>query len=311
MLRKTLVTFGSWIVGVLGVIAIFWYYQPREFSSTLRAIGAGGLAGWFVLTLLARISANEATVRPLAALGFHLTRPDAFWISWVRTFVNQITPLIGVAAYAHMIRRHTGIPWSQVAALGQPQILLAAGAISSVGAVAMLTNYSDFPTTTLGLGTLYLAIAVVTIGFATGAHWLLDALPAAVARRVTDTAEALRCMARTRGLILCLLLFHALAVLLRGARVWFLFAAAGISLDAAELLLVLAVAESSLLLNLTPGALGVREGAILAGAGILSIPAEIAASVALIDRLFMIAITTLLAAPAVTILRRPRHTDIR
>lgn len=44
----------------------------------------------------------------------------------------------------------------------------------------------------------------------------------------------------------------------------------------------------------------------MAGAAMLGIAAPVAASVALIDRLFMIAITTLLAAPAFVVLRGPR-----
>ena len=106
-------------------------------------------------------------------------------------------------------------------------------------------------------------------------------------------------------MILKLFLFHVAAGLLRGGRIWFPFAAAGISLDWAELLLVLAIAESALLLNVTPGGLGIREGDVLGGAALLGIEAPIAASVALIDRLFMLAITTLLAAPAFVVLRRP------
>ena len=95
--------------------------------------------------------------------------------------------------------------------------------------------------------------------------------------------------------------------MLRGSRIWFLFAAADVSLAWNEFVLLLAIAESALLVNLTPGNLGVREGAILGGAGLIHVPAGIAASVALIDRLFMIALTTLLAAPAFAILRKPQQ----
>jgi len=105
LLRKALVTLASWLIGILGVVAIIWYYQPQDFVQTLRALGISGLLGWVALTLVSRISAAEATVAPLGALGFDMTRPDAFWISWVRTFANQFIPLAGVAVYAHLVRR--------------------------------------------------------------------------------------------------------------------------------------------------------------------------------------------------------------
>lgn len=305
MLRKTLVTLASWTIGILGVAAIIWYFQPRDFGDTLAAIGAGGVAGWIVLTLLSRVCAAEATVEPLATLGYHMTRPDAFWISWIRTFVNQMLPLAGVAAYAHMVRRRTGIPWSQLAALGQPQLLLAAAAIGFVGLVATAVNIERLQTSALGLLFMYGAIVVLSLAFATGAHWLMESLPRALAERASNTSAALRKIAKQPNLIVRLSLFHTAAVLLRGGRVWFLFAAAGISLDWAELLLILAIAESALLLNITPGGLGIREGAVLGGAALLGIEAPVAASVALIDRLFMLALTTLLAAPAFVVLRKP------
>ena len=61
VLKKTLVTIGSWLIGIVGVVAIINYYQPQDFKATLQAIGGGGVAGWLILTLLSRVSAAEAT----------------------------------------------------------------------------------------------------------------------------------------------------------------------------------------------------------------------------------------------------------
>ena len=309
MLKKTLITLGSWTIGILGVVAIIWYYQPQDFTATLASIGVGGIASWVLLTLVSRVCAAEATVEPLVTLGFRMTRPDAFWISWIRTFVNQILPIAGVAAYAHMVRRRTGIPWSQLAALGQPQLLLAAAAIGFVGCVATIANFERLEASAYGLLLMYVAVVALSLAFASGAHWLIESLPKALAERASNTSDALRKIAKKPNLVVRLSLFHIAAVLLRGGRVWFLFAAAGISLDWAELLLVLAIAESALLLNVTPGGLGIREGAVLGGAALLGIATPVAASVALIDRLFMLALTTLLAAPAFVILRKP-HAEL-
>ena len=305
MLKKTLVTITSWSVGIIGVIAIFWYYQPRNFTGTLAAIGAHGIAGWVALTLVARVCASETTVRPLNALGYHMTRPDSYWISWIRTFVNQLWPIAGAAAYIHLVRRRTGISWSHVAALGQPQLLLVAAAIGIVGVLATVANLGRHGAALYGLGLMYLVLVVLALAFASGAHWLVESLPKALANRAVGTSEALRTIAKHPTLIAEMSMLHAAAALLRGARLWILFHAAGVSLNWAEALLVIAIAESSLLFSITPGALGFREGAVLGGAALVGVPAPVASSVALIDRLFMLAITTLLAAPAYVILRRP------
>ncbi len=306
LVKKTLLTLVSWLAGIAAMVGLFLYYRPQGFWNAFDTIGVIGIAGWTLLTLGGRVTANEATVIPLAALGFRLTRADAFWISWIRTFVNQITPLAGAAAYVHMIRRHTGIAWSQVAALGQPQIILVATAIGIVGLAAVALNLPRLGASALGLAGIYGVLVVVTLAIASGTHWLLEALPERAAERVLGTSNAMRTMAKSPKLMLTLLAYHTLSTILRGARVWFLFDATGVSLGWGELLLVLAVTESSLLLNITPGALGVREGAILAGAGLIGIPAATASAVALIDRIFMVALTSLLAVPSVLILRKPK-----
>ena len=84
---------------------------------------------------------------------------------------------------------------------------------------------------------------------------------------------------------------------------WLLFAASGMPLEWNEILLVVAVAESSILVQLTPGGLGVREGAVLAAALLVGVPTELAAGVALLDRLLIVAVTALLTPPAIVILR--------
>lgn len=305
MFRKAMVTLGSWVAGVLGVVAIVLYYEPQDFRGTLEAVGFAGIAGWLALTFVSRVCAAEATVLPLAALGFPMTRPDAFWISWMRTFANQILPLAGVAAYAHLVRRRTGIAWSQLAALTQPQLTLGGAAIALVGLAAVLLNLGRLDASALGLILLYGSVLALLLALSTGAHWLIDALPKAIATRAAGTSAALRSLAKNPALLAQLMFYHAAATVLRGGRVWFLFAGAGVSLDWSELFLVLAIAESALLLNVTPGGLGVREGAVLGGAALVGVDAPVAASVALIDRLFMVAVTTLLAAPAYAVLRRP------
>ena len=120
---------------------------------------------------------------------------------------------------------------------------------------------------------------------------------------IEATSEALRKFAARPMLVALVVSCHIATILLRGLRMWLLFGAAGVSLDWQEALLIVAIAESSMLIQLTPGGLGIREGAVLAGALLAGAPTEVAAGVALLDRLFVIAITTMLTPPAVVALR--------
>ncbi|NNC55528.1 MAG: UPF0104 family protein [Pseudomonadales bacterium] len=145
--------------------------------------------------------------------------------------------------------------------------------------------------------------------FAKGAAPFIDLLPPAFSNRAARLSDALRKLASQRGLLGRLVAYHAVVIVLRGGRLWVLFAAAGLDLGLQQVLLILVVAESSLLLQITPGGLGIREAAVLGGAALVGISPDVAAGVALIDRLFMIAITVVFAVPSVMILGNSGKTE--
>jgi len=301
----------SWLTGVGSVIAITWYFRPAGFADTIIALGWKGLVGWAWLTLVARFLIAETTVAPLAALGFSMPRLDAFWIGWIRTFANQILPLGGVAAYAQIVRERIQISWSELAALAAPQYVLAGAALGIVGLAAIAMNFDALQSMAHLLAAAYLVVVTVAIAAASGAAWFIELLPRTLSMRAIRTADALRKLTNHPGLVAKMVAYHGMAILLRGARLWILFSGAGVTLDWQEMLLVLVISESSMLVNVTPGGLGIREGFVLSGSALLGIPAPIAASVAIIDRLFVISITTLLTAPAFVLLRYKRSRTSR
>ncbi len=294
----------AWLVGILAVVAIFIWFRPPDLVATLGAIGVSGVAGWIALTLLARFLLAETTVEPMHALGHTLSRSDAFWIGWIRTFGNQVLPLSGLAAYGHALRRKTDISWSELTAMAAPQYVLAVAALGIIGTAAVLVNVHALPAMALLLGALFAGLVIVAVAVARGAGWVLGILPARLSEKLGGTSAALKRMAGKPLLIPRVILWHALVILLRGGRLWILFAAAGVSLDAQQMLLLIAVAEASFLIQLTPGGLGLREGVLLGGAALVGIDVPVAAGVAVIDRLFMIAIIGLMTAPGFAVLSR-------
>ena len=308
-MRQNLIKLTSWLAGIGGVAAIVWYAQPENFVEAIGALRWQELIGWILLTLIARFLMGETTVAPLKALGFSMPRIDAFWIGWIRTFANQILPLSGLAAYAQIVRKRIQISWSELAALAAPQLVLAAAALGIVGLLATAANFNRLQSLAYVLAAVYLVVMAVAIATASGAAWFIELFPEALSSRVSRTANALRRLVNYPGLVTKMVAYHSMVILLRGARLWILFSAVGVTLEWQELLLVLAISESSMLINVTPGGLGVREGFVIGGSALLDIPAPIAASVALVDRLFVISITTFLTAPAIIFLRsrRPKN----
>lgn len=308
-MRDSLRKLISWLAGVIGLIFIAWYFRPAGFVDTLAAVSTLGIIAWCALTIAARLLLARTTVEPMHALGYRLSMSDAFWIGWLRTFANQIVPMSGVAAYVKVLRDKTAISWSELAALATPQFVLAAAALGVVGLAAVACNFHALADTAIWLLAIFSVIIVAAILLANGAAPFIELLPKAVSARAVNVSTALRKFASRPGLIARLIAYHALVIVLRGGRLWVLFAAAGVDLEWQQLALILAIAESSFLLQLTPGGLGIREAAVLGGAALVGIAPEVAASAALIDRLFTIAVTVLFALPAAMILSSAQQID--
>lgn len=289
----------SWVAGLLGLLAVVYFYTPTQFTAYLREIGYSGAIAWLVLTLVARLLLVELTVAPLALLDYRLRRADAFWIGWIRTLANQILPLSGLALYAHQLRRKSRISWSKLASLSTPQFFLAALATGLVGIAATTVNFHIMGKAAYPTLIAFTMVCCVAAGVSTKTTRLIEMLPAPLASRMRGAAQAFTTLSARKAVLSRLFGLNLAIVLVRGARILLLFFAAGCALDWRASLLIVAIAESATMFQLTPGGLGLREGAIVGAAILLQIPAETAAAIALIDRLFVTAITILLAAPAI------------
>lgn len=297
----------SWIAGLSGLFIVIWYFRPATFLLELERVGIGGCLGWLILTFCARLLLVEITILPVQALGYSLRRADAFWIGWLRTFANQIAPLFGLAIYTRELRRLANIPWSGIVALSTPMFLLATSALSVVGFFAIASNVAYVGASAVPMLIAFAVVGSGSIFAALNAAWMLEKLPATKFLFAERSAAAFRRLSASNLFILRLIMLHALGILARGARLWLLFTLVGAEMSLPAALLVIVIAESAALFQITPGGLGLREGAVIGAAVLLSISAELGAVVALIDRLLVIGTTTVLAIPAYLLVRRSTH----
>lgn len=305
-MRPAILKLLAWLAGMLAVAALAFMVGLKDLAAALETVGPKTVLGWLCLTLAARLLLAEITALPVRVLGYRLTRLDAFWIGWLRTFYNQLLPMSGVAVFAGLIRRRAGLSWSELASLGSPQFLLLAAALGLVGMAGFVAG-QDHLGAAAWPGVIMLAGATtLSLAAANGAGAVLGMLPGVLRARAEAAADAFRRLAGRRGLLTRLTLLHVATILLRGSRLLLLFAVLGASLDWQSALLLLALTEATALVMLTPGGLGIREGAVTAAALLVGLPAETGAVVALLDRIFMWAATAVFAAAGTLLLARSR-----
>lgn len=286
-----------WLLGLLGLAFVIAYFDPADFLEQLRTVGLGGVIGWLVLTLVARAVMAEITVLLVRVLGFSLRRADAFWINWIRTFANQVMPLSGVAVFAYEVRRKLGIPWPALAALSTPLIFLSSTALGVLGCLAVVSNLAHMDTAAIPMLAAFSVLLCLSLLAVSRAEWLIGKLPRKLSSQAHGMATSLRKLSAGH-VIGKVILLNAVAIVFRGSRLWLLFRVIGIDIDWTGALLLIVVSESTMLFQITPGGLGLREGAIVGVAALLGIQTEVGAAVALIDRLFVVGTTTFMAVPA-------------
>ncbi len=298
----------SWLAGLGGLVVLLWYFRPADVLAAIQSVGIPGVLAWTVIMIIARVLHAETTAAPLRAMGYAMRLADAFWIGAIRTFAHQVFPTAGVVAYAQALRVTTRASWSELAMLAAPQYVLVVAALGLVGLLATACNINLLQHAAAGFAFAFAAMVVASLMLTRGAPQLIGLLPKRMADRLDQTSAALREFIDRPGLVSRVVTFHALAIVLRGSRIWVLFAAVAVNLDWREALLLIAVAESSILILVTPGGLGVREGAILAGAVLVGVAPEVAATVALVDRILTIGLTALLMPPAIAVINAKKNT---
>lgn len=298
----------SWLIGVAVLAGLVWYFRPTDFVASLQRVGVAGLAGWLASTLLARFLYAEVPTQLLRALGYRLARMQVYAIAWLRTFSNQVVPMTGIAVFLQQIREKSGASWQDLAASSSQQTFIGIAALGVVGLIAVTTNTRVTAEATLPLLFVFASLCAAALAAAFGVSWVIGKLPRFLAQRITTAADSFGKLSSNPRLIAALACVHGCGILLRGARLWLLFSVLGVGLQWQEALLIVALAEATVLIAVTPGGLGIREAIIVGGASLLGIPTDVAIAVSLIDRLFVVALTGIMAVPsAMYLFRRPSY----
>lgn len=297
MIREFL-KLGSWVGGVCTVIAIAYFYGFSDLLQSLLTIPLPVVVAWVGVTLFMRVLLTEALVLPLGALGSPLRRLDVFCMGWIRTFFNQIIPMTGMIYLAGFIRSRSAMAWSRIAALGSPLFLVASQATAIVGIIGVALNAAALGSLAAPVGMIFVLVAAIATVLNSSALYRSHLFPRALPHAIEGGSEALDALKRQPLLALQIFLFHVLVLLLRGFRLWILFLAFSIDVSYQSILLLTALGSIALLVQITPGGIGVQEGILIATSYLMGIDPEIMAGIALIDRLLTVLLVVILTVPS-------------
>lgn len=297
-MKKQWLKLCSWTVGVGGAVGICYYYGFDDLVELVSSLPLICLLSWAALTLIIRIFMTETLVRPIVAMGGHINRFDAFCMGWIKTFFNQIVPMSGIAYLAGFVKVRSEMEWGNVAALTSPLLLLASQATAFVGFGAVLFNATVLGNHVFPLAMIFVAVGVLAVSLNSTTIYRLRLLPDAVRRMLAPGVDALGVINKRPFLAATIFFLHVLILLLRSLRLLILFWAAGFDLSFGSVLLITALGSIALLVQITPGGIGLQEGILVASSSLLGIDPVVTAGMAVVDRLLTLSFVGLMTAPA-------------
>lgn len=229
----------------------------------------------------------------------HLKFTEWFGLTVCTSMYNYFTPASGgaVARAVYLKQRHD-LPFSEYASLWAGIYWVSFFISSLLALVLGLASYSpadEYYLPIVAVAALLL-IGTITAG-AVSFFFNLSRipLPGVRLRNMASTfSSGLARFRKSRRMLLPVCFFCLGFLLLSAVKLYFAFESLGISVSFMRLILVQAFLSISLVISITPGNLGIREGIVGLFSGILGISVEQAVIGALLDRVVSLVVVFVL-----------------
>lgn len=289
----------AFVVGLALVAGSVWYVGPAGLARSVERVGAGGFAVYVVYNLLVFLPLGWAwwSVAPGAGSGRILLFP---WGRLVRESAADVLPFSQVGGLFVGVRtvQRYGVPESLAVAsqIADLTTEMASQLVYTLFGVAMLVAILSHATDTgrlLWTATLALGIGAATlVAFVALQNRGLDLVGRIAGRWLQDTRERADAVKARLGEIYAQPLrllggvaLHGAAWVLSGAGSWLALNFMGFHLALWKVLtLESLMATVRSVAFMTPGALGLQEGAYVLVAPLFGLPPEATLSVALLRR---------------------------
>lgn len=255
------------------------------------------LAAMVVLGVAVRGVAAEIMRDTLAEVGHRVRIGEIFGLAALSAVPGLFFPRAGFGALGLALRTRHGVPFSASSALVLPLSVLDLVVVGVAGlALQGWLAWSDRPHE-LALTALFAA----TLGAAVVVLFLNPRLPYAperLARFLANLSDAWRRLRGDRAYVLRALVLLVVVTALRTLRLAAAYRAIGFAPDLDGLLLASLLGDLMFMLALTPGALGLREAAIVYGARMAGVTPDASLAAAVLDRLVLTLVLLVLAQGA-------------
>jgi uncharacterized membrane protein YbhN (UPF0104 family) len=288
----------TWVGTVIAIVALVlmvgYLATQRDLVSALRSVSP------WVAVALVLISVVGLLIQAFqfrTAIGIHsieMPVKEATAVTAANTMANYYLPVRGGmvvrAAYMYRVYRFPLAQYAAVTVAVTGLTILVAVTFGLVGLVLVGLSDGGVNTWALGIFAGIGAAAAVAVLVVIGLSGLIRG-EGRFARLMADFHSAMSLWLNSRRQLAVFLGWTSLLFAVQALRLWLSFEAVGVSLTVAEMLVIQAMAAVAFILALTPGNIGVKEGAIVFAAGLLGVDPGLALLASLVDRAAAIVVT--------------------
>jgi uncharacterized membrane protein YbhN (UPF0104 family) len=260
------------LLGTVAGIGLYLRSHPELFDH-IRSLSLGSGLLLFLMSVL-MMAANGLYLRIFAKkFNLDLRAKEWFGLAAVTALGNYLTPLSGglVARAAYLKRRHN-FPYAHFLAMLAANYMIAFAVIGVTGIVTLLTltgtERVSWPVLLFFLATLsaiLLVLFVPSTSIGSRRRWLLF---------VHHAMEGLHAIRRDRALMGKLIALTFFNITIGALLLFVAFGSTGFSIPFSAALLIYLLTSYTVLINITPGNLGVQEVVTSLAAAILGAGAD-------------------------------------
>jgi uncharacterized membrane protein YbhN (UPF0104 family) len=267
---------------IIGVVFFLSMYPPGFYRPLLNIT----LTHAFLLLLTSFISmgVNGLFLREFTSkFGIDLTILEWFGLSVVTTMGNYITPFSGgMLVRATYLKRKYAFPYSKFMSMLAANYLVIFWMIGIVGTVILIKWVNDISSIYVLLGFFMTIVCVISIILLVpsiklaGGGWL--------AGHINEALNGWDMIRKDGRLLSTIVAYAAINMMTNGLSFWIAYNALGATVPFKSAFLVSLFVSFSLLINITPGNLGVQEVIVGLSSGLLGIGAGLGLVAALLVR---------------------------
>ena len=294
----------KWVKPLISVIVVslFVWVGWKHLGELDRLLS---VSPWLAISILAafllmRYLHGQTLRRTLGGLDCHIGRSEGFHLSMIIAYANLIVPRVGLGGPAVYLNRRYNLHYGEFASLLLPMVVVQFVCVGLLGVLVqvMLIVLRDQP--------VHWLVMLLFAGIAGGGLLaLLIRVPTReqsanrLVRLISRLGASWNRLASQPGLLRYVTLLQLVMIFFRAGRLVLVFWAIGVEVDWLAILTTSLLADLTLLISITPGALGFREAAITYGMSIANIATDLSVSAGILDRIICALATVIVGQTSV------------